>query len=736
MTANFNYQGAKDAGYSDEEINAFLQKQSRAPQSSIKPIQKGFDREAALASGYSEQEIDQFLKSKRTPLEKTGRVAGQYGVAAVESALLPYEIAVAPEAMKQTQLARFRENLFADIETLAEQKATGVWSAEDEKLYNDLVAQADNPQLSEKYLQTAELGVRPTVEKATGIDLKPEGIAERAANWLGYLRKPSNVLNLAKSGAKATEIIKNISPSGTDVMRSLGAGAALEAAEANDLGPIGTMTAAVVGDLIGGGIPALGKAALQPRKTLAKAAASFTKKDKLDLQKQLVKDFQEAGIQADIGTLTDSNLLKMMQTRLSQSGLTGDELDKFRKQLSEQIINEYKNVSKGLGESIFESRREASEIGKEMLSELRNTSKAEYDAIYAKARESAKNAQVNPLMLAKKVSEIEKAIAPGAVKSAEQQKVLGELQKLKQDIYKTDPKTGKLTTQLKPANVEALINNKIALNDIINFESQGGQLKLLQGLTKEIDNVLNTVKDPTFSKNWSQANKLFSQHAKEFRSKPINKILIGKDPDAVFMQMNTVEGIRNLEKVLSKTPEGKRVMNGLKRLKLQEVIDNKMKDNVQEQVKNGTFANLLKSPKDKEVIKEILGKDAFARLTRLQKLSGKLAQSAEKFLNASKSGVTVVDVGLIGKVMKDVSQALAGNPWPFAKTAAGFTGARYISKLMADPTFLKQVEQAILAAEKNDLALMNKIAQEMLPAVKAAAMEEGLSEKSGVAESA
>lgn len=732
---SFDYQGAKNAGYTDEEINEFLSKQAKAPVQPSKPMQSKFDREGALAAGYSPKEIDQYIRSQRTPLEKAGRIAGQYGVAAAEGALLPYEIATAPEAMKQTQLARYRENLFADIERLAEQKAMGIWSPEDEKLYTDLVAQADNPELSEKYLQTSELGVRPTVEKVTGVDLKPEGIAERAANWLGYLKKPSNVLNLAKSGAKAKDIIKNIAPSGTDVMRSVGAGVALEAAEDNDLGPIGTMTAAVVGDLIGGGAASLGKAALQPKQALAKAAASFTKKDKLDLQKQLVKEFQEAGIQADVGTLTDSNLLKMMQTRLSQSGLTGEDLDKFRKQLSQQIIDEYKNVTKGLGESIFESRREASEIGKEMLQDLRNASKAEYDTIYAKARESAKNAKVNPLMLAKKVSEIEKAIAPGAVKSEEQRRVLNELQKLKQDIYKTDPKTGKITNQLKPADVEALINNKIALNDIINFESQGGQLKLLQGLTKEIDKVISGVKDPTFAKNWSQANKMFAEHAKEFRNKPINKILVSQDPQLVFAQMNTVEGIRNLEKVLGKTAEGKRVMNGLKRLKIQEVIDNKMKDNIHEQVKNGTFANLLKVPKDKEIVKELLGKEAFARLTRLQKLSGKLAQSAEKFLNASKSGVTVVDVGLIGKVMKDVGSALAGNPWPIAKSAAGFGAARYVSKLMADATFLKQVEQAILAAEKNDLGLMTKIAQQMLPRIKAAMQEEMRKEKSGVAES-
>ena len=72
-----------------------------------------------------------------------------------------------------------------------------------------------------------------------------------------------------------------------------------------------------LGDVVGGGTAALAKGAgkliTRPKKTLAELAASFTPKDKLALQKDLIKDFEKAGLHADLGTLTDSNLVKWTQ---------------------------------------------------------------------------------------------------------------------------------------------------------------------------------------------------------------------------------------------------------------------------------------------------------------------------------------------------------------------------------------------------------------------------------------
>ena len=109
------YQEALGQGYSHDEIMEHLQNH---PKYSDK-ISK------AKEQGYSDEEIGSFLssyqtkKEKRSPLEKAARIGTQYALGAAESALLPYELGVAPLASKEAQLVPYRENLMSDIERLA-----------------------------------------------------------------------------------------------------------------------------------------------------------------------------------------------------------------------------------------------------------------------------------------------------------------------------------------------------------------------------------------------------------------------------------------------------------------------------------------------------------------------------------------------------------------------------------------------------------------------------------------
>lgn len=196
------------------------------------------------------------------------------------------------------------------------------------------------------------------------------------------------------------------------------------------------------------------------------------------------------------------------------------------------------------------------------------------------------------------------------------------------------------------------------------------------------------------------ANKKFSDHAKTFRNKDVSLILRTEDPSQLMTRMNSINGIRNLNKILSKTPEGKQLFNDIKRMKLDDVIEKNMIDSTNQQVKLGTFSKLLEKGKNREVIKEILSADAFKRLERLQLNAGRLADAAGKFYNASKSGVVAADAAVLAKGMGDIAHLLQGNPWPIIKTSGSILGAQRLGKLLADPEFLKLTEEAILAAEK------------------------------------
>lgn len=714
MAKQFDYQGAKAAGYSDEEISGFLAEHHPK-----------FDFQDAQEAGYSPAEINEFLSSyqpKRSALEKGGRIARQVGLGAAEKALMPYEFGVAPLSSKKAQQVPYRENLFADIERLQEQKASGQWDQQDQQLYDSLLDQIRNPEKAEEFIKTADIGVRGIAEKATGQDLHPEGVLEKAANWMGFLIEPKKILSLAKTGLKPKEVVKAISPTGQETLRSLGAGFGLQMAEEGKLGPIGTMIAAVLGDLAGGGSKGAIKALLTPKQSIAKVASKFTPKEKLDLQKEIIKDFRDAGIQADLGTITDSNIIKSAQARLAASGLTGDAFDKLKKQITDEIKEGYKKIADELGESRFASQHEASEIGKEALTEIRNAEKSRISEIYTKARESLKeDAKVSPVKLASTIEKIRFDLAPGAVKSTEQKAVLDVLDKLKADLYDVEG-------NLKAASVKDLMNNKAALNDIINYEMQGGQKQLLKQVVAELDKAIvsHGAANKEFLKNYAKANKEFTEHARTFRNENVNKILTSHDPQTLINKMNNVQGIKDMRKAFYKSPEGKKVFDDLARLKLDQIIEKNMVDGTTNQVKLGTFSNLLKKGKNEEIVKELLSPEAYKRLVKLQKSAGRLAESAQKFYNASKSGTVVLDAGIIEKLVHTLyglPALLSGNIWMLAPYG-GYAATRYMNRLITDPKFLKAVEDMMLATEKNNVSLIQKAAENLAIPVMAAIDQE------------
>ncbi len=663
-----------------------------------------FDVQGALEAGYNPKEINRHLQSfekERSYLEKGGRVGAQYALGAAENALLPYEVSVTPLKSKEAQNASYRETIGEDLERLLEKKASGHWDDQDQKLYDSLAEQIKDPSKSEKFVNTAHLGVRDISEKVTGLDLQPEGVLEKAANWIGFLKDPKKISQVLKLGVQPKELIKAISPSGTEVLRGLGAGTALQMAEDGQFGPIGTMAAMIVGDLAGAGAAGAAKGSakiiFQPKKTLAEVAAKFTPKDKIDLQKDIIKGFKDSGIQADLGTLTDSNLIRWIQARLSQSGLTGKSLEEFKTTLTNEIKEEYKAIADSVGELKHSTSHEAGEVLRESLKSHRESDLRETRKFYSEANNALKkDSHVLSERLGNAIKNLQEELKPGAIKSSEQKVVLDAVNRLKYDVFDSSGK-------LMGAKVKDLMNNKIALNDIINYEVQGGSKQLLKNLVAELDRAIisHGKENPTFAKNYINANKRFSEHAKTFRNKDINKMLFESDPSKLMNKMDTIQGIKSIEKALNKSIEGKELFENLKRLKLERAIGDNLIDSSTQQAKLGTFSKLLDKGKNKELFKELLPKDAYKRLEKLQSNSGKLADSYDKFYNASKSGVVAADAAIIFKVLADVGHLLYGNPWPLLKSGGAVLSARQLSKLMADPEFLKLAEEAILSSEKS-----------------------------------
>ncbi len=915
MAKQFDYQSARSEGYSDDEILDHLSKQHPK-----------YDVKGAIGEGYSPEEVIQHLSARKEKsfMEKATRLGQQAAIGAAENAALPYELAAANVGQREAQTVKYRESVFDDIEQLKDQKQTGVWSPDDQKLLDSLVDQVKSPEKADKFVKTANIGVRGIAEAVTGQHLHPEGVLEKAASWVGFLKDPAKLASKATTAAKflkdptkikelgisGKEIAKSLLP-GQDEIRGLSAGSALELAEQGKLGPLGTIAAAVAGDLIGHAPKAALKVASNPKKAAATLTNLFTgANSQKEWTKQLIEDAREAGIQLDAGTITDSSLVKFAQAKAAQSGLTGEALDNFRKDLSGQIVKEYSNILEEVGAQSFENSYQAAEAiqdtlkvqernlgisrqqadtpaslkgrvdtefgnlaGKEdqfkqelltkiapkefetsaqagetlktVAEDIKQPIKEEFDERFKDIRREVgylgKDTQAKLASdVGKFVREHEGSLLLG--ESTAEAKVLKAAQKLKdqlvtsdgaligvslQDLIKTRRTLGdvanwefggsnfesayktlvgeineaidrtlkdyspRLFKKYKELNAEyaaykdmfeqknlrALFEpknnnyNKI-YNDFISDPDKLQSLDDIFYLTKRGEEAINQVKRDYAEKFISKQNltdkevrnlqkSLGDQHAKSVEEyvasrkkasaapkaakkqplpvvpqgkpaatkslaarkinetaaseqKRMYEYLSKKTPDQILKQMDTIDGIKRLRHALQRTEEGKQLFKDLSRYKLDDMISKKMTDSAKEQVKLGKFSNLLSTGKNREIAKELLSKEAYQRLTKLQSISGKLAESANKFLNTSQSGSTVADMSLVSSIAVGI---MTGNPFLVFPAVASVGGMRMISNLLADPQYLKYLEEAVIAPTP---ARMNAALEKMRPLVEEA----------------
>jgi hypothetical protein len=742
MSANFDYEGAKRAGYSDEEINEFIGGQGQRQQ---RPQANGnFDYEGARAAGYSDEEIEEFNRSRR-PKPGLAQTAGkmlkgygenimgmgkQYALAQLQRGAIPYEIGVAPLASREAQQVPYREEVMGDIENLLAQKQSGDWTPEDEAHLTSLKEQIAQPKKAEPYIQTVDASIPGLLESA-GLDTKPKNAAEYAAHWAGWITNPKNITQITREGVdmmsnpqRWMHLLKGAVPTGKEAARSVGAGLFLQAANEGEWGPIGTMMGAVAGDMMGyqagGFAKGAGKLLRHPIVTpkewagrMVATAAKFTKAEKLAAQQQLIKDFREAGIPLDLGTATNNNLFKWMQARLAASGLSGPAFDEFKAASLNQIRDTYNKFKNALGESSHETMHDLGMAGNRALESIRAGEAADIGQIFEDVWKQAGEMRATPhhsWALREEIQKLREKLSPGAVKSEEQSKVLKILDDLDKDLHDVMSDQGVTRNLPKNARIQDLINSKRGIQDKINYEVKGGARQLLKGINKKIDETILRAGDnnPEFQRMYKEANSKFSRHVATFRNKDIAALLKGENAQSAMSKMNTIQGMRRLQRALTKTHEGQKLFNEMKAAKFEQLTMRNMVDGATNQIKLGKFSNILENPKNREMIKEILGPQSFNRFEKLSRSVGDLAASAQKFYNASKSGTTAIDAVAGAQGFKSLIQFFTGNPWPIAKTVGAFTGVRLISKMMTDPVFLKALEDGMLAGKANNIGKMKE----------------------------
>jgi len=390
-------------------------------------------------------------------------------------------------------------------------------------------------------------------------------------------------------------------------------------------------------------------------------------------------------------------------------GVTLDELIKTKRTLGDVANYEfggsnfesaYKKLVSDIDEAIY---RTLEQVNPE-LAEFSRELNAEYSAF----KDMFENKNVMPLFEPK--NENYNAMLNSFITNPDKLRSL-------EDIFYNSPRGQELVRQVKRDFAERIISRPNItpreirdLSNVLGEEFNQDIQRFVQQRERDLANPLPRARRGHPLELQVEAPKTTGGRTLEGRAKEsattkrkrMLEFLQKKDSDQIMKMMDSVQNIKKLKAALELTPEGKELFKELSRYKLMKMIDNKMTNNITEQIKLGTFSNLLKTKDELAIARELLGKESFEKLLKLQKVSGGLASSAQKFLNASQSGTAATDIAAISAL---TIGSITGNPFLVAKVGAGIYGMRVVSKLLANPEFLKYLEEAV--KEENPVKLMN-----------------------------
>lgn len=555
--------------------------------------------------------------------------------------------------------------------------------------------------------------VERAADFVTGGLFEPKTAIERGARTTGEFVGGS-LLPTGAAGEGASVLSRLLKvPGAKELTGTIGAGVGTSLAEEGDLGLLGTLVAGGAGLAAGRGLAnagSVGKTAVT-RGTQGVAARALGG----TIDGEVLKSARDLGIELTPGALLDSRAAGFIEAKLAQSGLTGEKLNIRRKEVADSLAKAFKRDAEELSSKTFQNTNEALNEVQQGLKSSREFELKPIRQLYQTSKNAVPQGEkIFVPGLAEEVVKLRKELGNTLLKdqATDASKTRNVLEKLEKQLFETQKPSIVLDAKGNPVNpggkkvqkaisVDDLVGTNVDLNDLINFEVQGGTqqlLKRIKGLVSEELSNYGKV-NRKFGKSYSQANKEFANFAKTFRkNKDINRLILAENPGQIAGIGNNISSIQQLERALVNLPSSKGVPSGkdlfdkFKRFKLEEVLVNKVIDPITGNVSLKKQSTILNNPNSKALIKEIVGKENFERMQKLSKLSSKLDSKLTKFINGSNSATSIFDAGLSFSIGKDVMMGVATlNPVLAMKGVGKFIAPRLLGNLWADPAFIDEI---------------------------------------------
>jgi hypothetical protein len=253
--------------------------------------------------------------------------------------------------------------------------------------------------------------------------------------------------------------------------------------------------------------------------------------------------------------------------------------------------------------------------------------------------------------------------------------------------------------------IKDLIELKKDLNQIVKYEVKGGVDKMLNPLLNMSKNAIQRYgkTNQPFAFRFNEAERHFANSAKNFRkNKAVQSLLSTQNPQQILQKMKNVKTYRELRDLFNRTPEGKQAFDDLSRYLLEDIIGSKLL-NKEGKVSWGNASGMLKNPKNREIVQEIIGKQNFDKLKDIRKFSSGIEEGLRKFANSSGTATKGLDIALIlGTLGKGIAQIFTGNVIQGGKTMSYILIPRVMAKLMANPEFIEAMVEVSAAGRGNN----------------------------------
>jgi len=483
-------------------------------------------------------------------------------------------------------------------------------------------------------------------------------------------------------------------------------GAALgsQSAEELKLGPWGSAALTIGGALLahkaGGGPKAFSGQKITPEVEAYMAAS------------------KEAGIDPMLTGMNPKMLQKAAQ-KWATHGIGGPEiLENAYKSRSAQVAKQFEKAMEETGSDLFNSTYEAGEGLKESV---RNATKQVemnksqlYRAVDKTLPKSAVVIVKDPVKMEQSLTKAIESINDTMLITPAQSPAYSKLTDLR-NILENYTKHDQTVIPVK-----RLEGTKRALNEVIKYDRPGGYDKMLIPFSKEIESELSTYAkiNPKYRAARKAANEYFANDVVHIRQNLLQSIARAERPESTLAIMNTVSGVKNVERALNALPNGKTLTDSLKRYKLNSIIRDKILDPSTGLMKVGGLKDFLtRKSKDFALIKELAGPKSLGTLKTLETTGKGLERGFNTLVNPSKTADTLIALNSVlspGKkiasgVKKLLSLNLGEGSFEVVSGLANIIAPKAMAKMILDPKFAEKVFKLSQASKVGNWKAFNKI---------------------------